>query len=221
MTKKIIFASLLFLATFSLKAQIDGTLLLGLKLATTAEMSTITNPVEGSLIYNSDEEKMYLNTASGFIGIPSANDVSGNFYAGVFQISATGNTVISGLPFEPSSITFTAYANIDSPNINADNGVGDNSNTAINVHGSMKGFAQNNVATITQQVIFNGANGASVNDISRYASNSHAIGIRYADNNGDNLGLTTASISSFNTDGFTVNTDNFTGGILVIYEAHK
>ncbi len=210
-----------FCFTISANAQISGDLLLGLVQATTAEMSTITNPIEGSLIYNSDEEKMYLNTASGFKGIPSADDVSVGFFVGTLQISGTGDVIVSGLPFQPSSITFTAYANIAGPTVNEDNGVADNNNTAINVHGSMKGFARNNGATTTEQVIFNGASGASVNDISRYASSSYSIGIRYADNNGDSLGLTTASISSFNTDGFTLNTDNFTGGILVIYEAYR
>ncbi len=221
MIKKIALTVLLLFVAASLKAQIDGTLLLGLTLATTAEMSTITGPVEGSLIYNSEEEKMYLNTASGFVGIPSADDASNSYYVGSFIISGTGNQSITGLPFEPSSVTFTAYANIDSANIDADNGVNDNENTAINVHGSMMGFARNDGGSIAQQVIFNGASGASVNDISRYASSSHSIGLRYADNNGTSLGLTSASLTSFNTDGFTVNTDNFTGGILVIFEAHK
>lgn len=221
MIKKTIFIALLVCASTSLKAQIDGTLLLGLTQATSAEMTTVINPVNGSLIYNSDEEKMYLNTSSGFVAIPSANDAPASFYVGSFTISATGNQVISGLPFEPSSVTFTAYANIDSANIDDDNGVGDNDNTAINVHGSMTGFARNDGASIAQQVIFNGASGASVNDITRYASSSHSIGLRYANSNGDSLGLTSAGVTSFNADGFTVNTDNFTGGILVIFEAHK
>ncbi len=221
MIKKITITGFLFIATLSMKAQIDGGLLLGLVQATTAEMGTITNPVEGSLIYNSEEEKMYLNTASGFEAVPSADDVSSGFYVGTFQISGTGNVVVSGLPFQPSSITFTAYANIAGPNVNADNGTSENDNTFVNVHGSMKGFARDNGGTTTQQVIFNGASGASVNDISRYASSTHSIGIRYANNDGDNLGLTTASIASFNSNGFTVNTDNFTGGILVIYEAYR
>ncbi len=208
-------------AIVTAEAQIDGGLLLGLVQATTAEMATITNPVEGSLIYNSDEEKMYLNTATGFTAIPSSEDASAKFYVGSFLINATGNVIISGLPFQPSSITFTAYANITSSDINADNGGDNNDNTAINVHGSMKGFARNDGATNAQQVIFNGANGNSVNDITRYASSTHCIGLRYANTNGDLLGLTTASISSFNTDGFTISTDNFTSGILVIYEAYR
>lgn len=215
----------LFLTCFcfvvSVNAQINADLLLGLVSGTSLEINNITNPVEGSLVYNSDEEKMYLNTASGFKGIPSTDDVSIGFYVGTFQISAVGDVIVSGIPFQPASITFTAYANIASSIVNGDNEVANNNNTAINMHGSMMGFARNNGASITQQVIFNGASGASVNDISRYASSSYSIGLRYADNDGNNLGLTTASISSFNTDGFTINTDSFTGGILIIYEAYR
>jgi hypothetical protein len=221
MKTTIIFLLTCFYSVTSANAQINGELLFGLISGTTEEISNITNPTEGSLVYNSDEEKMYLNTASGFKGIPSSDEVSNSFYVGTFQITGAGEVIVSGIPFQPSSITFTAYANIASMNVNGDNEVANNDNTAINVHGSMKGFARNNGATITQQVIFNGASGSSVNDISRYASSSYAIGLRYSNNNGDNLGLTTASISSFNTDGFTINTNNFTGGILIIYEAYR
>ncbi len=41
-------------------AQIEGNLLLGLTHATTAELSTINNPIEGSLLYNSTEKKIYI-----------------------------------------------------------------------------------------------------------------------------------------------------------------
>ncbi len=73
----------------------------------------------------------------------------------------------------------------------------------------------------TQQVIYVGGSGSSINDISRYASSSHCIGIRYSNNNGDNLGLTSASFVSFNPTGFTINVDNRTENILVIFTAYE
>ncbi|GAL63792.1 hypothetical protein [Algibacter lectus] len=84
----------------------------------------------------------------------------------------------------------------------------------------MQGYATN-YGVIDQQVIFNGGNGNSINDISRYASSSRAIGIRYGNQNGDNLGLTAAEVTSFNADGFTINVTDKTEDIIVIYEAYR
>ncbi len=272
----------LLLMTINFYAQVDGNLVLHLIKATTAEMNAATNVTEGLVLYNTDEEKMYLYQSSAWIEIPTekvnlnagtnttisgdglntpytvnvpslddadadasneiqtlsvTNDqltisgIGGNtitlppissVYPGSFQITATGSIDIEDLPFEPSAVTFTAYANVEVPNLNSDNGVGNNTNTVVNAFGSMKGFARKDGATsITEQVIYNGGNGTSINDISRYASSSHSIGLRYSNQNGDNLGLTTATVTSFNTDGFTINVDNFTDGILVIYEAYR
>jgi len=276
--KKINIILFFALVTISVKAQIDGNLLLHLTKATTAEMNAATNLTEGLVLYNTDEEKMYLYQSSAWIEIPTEKislsagtntTISGNgittpytisvpslddadadasneiqtlaitndqlsisgtggntvtlppvssVYVGSFQISATGSIDIDEVPFEPSAVTFTAYANVETPNINSDNAVGNNNNGIANAHGSMKGFARKDGATsITEQVIYNGGSGNSINDISRYASSSHSIGLRYSNQNGDNLGLTTATVTSFNTDGFTINTDNFSDGILVNY----
>ncbi|MFQ3239294.1 MAG: peptidoglycan hydrolase CwlO-like protein [Olleya marilimosa] len=138
-------------------------------------------------------------------------------YIGHFIISATGNQTITGLPFQPSQISFQAYPNVESENINADNGLGNNNNGFNNSFGSMTGY----VRGTTQQVIYVGGSGSSINDISRYASSSHCIGIRYSNNNGDNLGLTSASFVSFNPTGFTINVDNRTENILVIFTAYE
>ena len=210
---------------------------------TTVQRNSISNPANGLLIYNKDANKFQYN--SGTSGSPiwstvTSNPVvstdSGNLissgtdsgaylasttYIGKFIITGTGSQTISGLPFKPSQIKFTAYANIESYNINSDNGSGNNNNTFQNVFGSMDGFATNYDGTIAQQVIFNGGNGNSINDISRYASSSQAIGIRYCNQNGNLLGLTAASVTSFNATGFTINVTSHTENIVVIYEAYR
>ncbi len=142
-------------------------------------------------------------------------------YTGKFRITASGNTTIAGLPFKPKSITFNAYANVENYNLNSDNGVGDNNSGLQNYFGYMHGYCNQNSGTIEQQVISGGASANSINDHSRYASDTYSIGIRYANQNGIFLGLTTASLTSFNTDGFTLNVDNFTDGLVVIYTAYK
>ncbi|MEL0652421.1 hypothetical protein V6246_13415 [Algibacter sp. TI.3.09] len=209
---------------------------------TTTQRNSITLPATGLLIFNSTTSKFEFN--SGSVGTPIWNPINshstvstdtGNIlesgsdsgayigattYIGKFIITNTGTQTITGLPFEPSSIKFSAYANVETENINGDNGTSNNDNSFQNAFGSMQGYATN-YSGIDQQVIFNGGNGNSINDISRYASSSRAIGIRYGNQNGDNLGLTAAEVTSFNADGFSINVTDRTENIVVIYEAYR
>lgn len=139
-------------------------------------------------------------------------------YVGHFIITATGNQSITGLPFTPSQINFQADANINALDLDVDNCVGNNNNTFVNSFGSMTGYVR---GTGTQQVIYIGGSGSSINDISRYASSTHCIGIRYSNNNGDKLGLTSASFVSYDADGFTINVDNRTDDLVVLFTAYK
>ena len=209
---------------------------------TTLQRNRIIRPATGLLVFNITTSKFEFN--SGSLGTPIWNPINshatvstdpGNIlesgtdsgaymgtttYIGKFIITNTGTQIISGLPFEPSSVKFSAYANVETENINSDNGIRDNDNTFQNSFGSMQGYATN-YSGIDQQVIFNGGSGASINDISRYASSSRAIGIRYGNQNGDNLGLTAAEVTSFNADGFSINVTDRTDNIVVIYEAYR
>ncbi|MBS9464215.1 hypothetical protein KIM67_17460 [Flagellimonas sp. 389] len=191
--------------------------LVGIHNVTTLEMNSIANPIEGSMVFNTTTRSMHFYSNAVWVEIPNV----ANVYVGAFQITGTGNQVINGLPFEPSSITFSANANVESFNLNSDNAVGNNNGGIANSFGSMNGFARNDNGSITEQVIYVGGSGNSINDISRYASNSHCIGLRYGNQNGDNLGITSASVTSFNTDGFTVNTDSFADGIVVLFQAYR
>lgn len=191
--------------------------LVGIHNVTTTEMNTIANPVEGSMVFNTTTRSMHFYSNSAWVEIPNV----ANSYMGAFQISGTGSQTISGLPFEPSSIVFKAHANVESFNLNADNAVGNNNSGIANSFGSMDGFARNDGGSISEQVIYVGGSGNSINDISRYASNSHSIGLRYGNQNGNNLGITSATVTSFNGDGFTLNTDSFADGIVVIYHAFR
>ncbi|MGB3152191.1 MAG: hypothetical protein WBB27_16160 [Maribacter sp.] len=207
---------LIFLSFGFLNAQVDGSLLLGLTNATAIEMNTVVNPVEGSLLYNSDDNQVYV-----YNGVQWSTLKKENVYMGVLIINGTGNINVSGLPFRPSQVSFSAHANIESLNINSDNGVGNNNNGIANSYGSMNGFARNNGGSTTQQVIYVGGSGNSINDISRYSSSGHCIGIRYGNQNGDNLGITSASLSSFNTNGFTINVDSHVDNLVVLYQAYE
>ncbi|WP_420398897.1 hypothetical protein [Flagellimonas sp.] len=184
---------------------------------TTLEMNSISNPEEGSMVYNTTTSSMHFYSNSAWVEVPNV----ANSYVGAFQITGAGNQTITGIPFQPTSLTFSAHANVESFNLNSDNGVGNNNRTLANAYGSMNGFARNDGGTIAEQVIYVGGSGNSINDISRYASNSHSIALRYSDQNGNNLGITSATVTSFNTDGFTLNTDSFADGIVVIFQAFR
>lgn len=185
---------------------------------TDAEMNAIVNPEEGSYAYNTTNKAMYFYNGADWVEM-TAN--TANVYVGQFIITALGNQTITGIPFEPSQITFAAHANIEALNIDSDNAVGNNNNGIPNAFGSMNGFARNDGGAIVQQVTYVGGNGNSINDISRYASNTRCIGLRYGNQNGDAVGRTLASLTAFNNDGFTINVTNKDDNVLVLYTAYK
>ncbi|WP_459213060.1 hypothetical protein [Aquimarina rhabdastrellae] len=233
-----LYNSLVILLLFKISfvySQIDNNTIMRIPNVTTSERNSITTPHEGSFVYDTNQNRLYQYTDTGWLQLSTNR---GNVYVGAFQISSAGSLTISDLPFQPSSITFSAAANVESFNLDNDNGTGNNDRGIRNSFGSMTGFARNDSGTITQQVIFIGAHGNSINDISRYASNTNAIGIRYGDQNGNSLGRITASLTSFNTNGFTLNvvytngtvsntglnvnpTDINNEGLIVLYTAYR
>ena len=210
---------------------------------TTNQINAIVDPAIGLMVFNTDIKEFQFN--NGTIVTPNWSVVNSKptvstdtnnilssgtdggaylpstTYISKFIVSATGPLTISGLPFQPSSIKFSAHANVENYNVNGDNGFGNNTNTFQNAFGSMQGFATNYGGSILQQVIYIGGNGTSINDISRYSSDSRSIGIRYSNQNGDFLGFTAAEVTAFNTDGFTINITDLTEAVVVIFEAHR
>lgn len=214
--KKILLTNLFLLVTIVGYSQLDGSLFLGLTNATTSEINSAVNVEKGAMLYNTDVNEVYVYNGSSWV---SNNKQS--VYMGVLMITSTGNLSVTGLPFKPSQISFAAHANIESLNLNTDNGTRNNDNGIADTYGSMNGFARNDNGSTVQQVIYVGGNGNSINDISRFSSNSSCIGIRYSNQNGDNLGVTSATLASFNSNGFTLNVGSHAGNLVVIYQAYK
>lgn len=142
-------------------------------------------------------------------------------FTGKFRISSTGAVTITGIPFEPKTITFEAFANVENYNLNSDNGVGDNNGTFQNSFGYMYGYAKQESGATLQQVINGGGSANSINDTSRYDSSSRCIGIRFSSDDGDSLGLTTATLTGFNSNGFTLNVDNYRDSLVIMFTAYK
>jgi hypothetical protein len=209
-----------------------------------SQKSNITSPSNGLLIFNTDLSCFEYNngsktspnwqpmlTVNNIVSSDVGNNIStgsdGGTYLsstqhfGKLTINSTGNINITDIPFIPSLIKFTAYTNVDSENLDSDNSVGNNNNGTANNFGSTNGYAIKNGTSINEQCIFIGGNANSINDITRYSSNAHSIGLRYANQNGDSLGKTTATVISFNSNGFTLNVDEYTDAVIVIYEAYR
>ncbi|WP_339695533.1 hypothetical protein [uncultured Marixanthomonas sp.] len=222
----------------------SGILIPRVALTSTGDVTTVTNPdgggdpVVSTLVYNDGTRGL---SPAGFYYWNGTEwrqliDTTPSVYVGTFIINssnmdAAGNIDVSTIPFQPRQVTFTGYANVEANNLDNDNEVGDNVNRVENVFGSMRGFARDDGGvTPTQQVIYIGGSGNSINDISRYASDSRCIGVRYADQNGSTsasqYGITSATLTSFNADGFTLNVDSYLDdgddeGLVIIYEAYR
>ena len=151
-------------------------------------------------------------------------------YTGVFVIERTIPITknITGIPFQPSQVTFVAHANVDEI---VSEGLSSGTNDITNSFGTMNGFANASTGTIEQQVIYVGGSGASINKIGYFSSPSHCIGVRYGNQNAENLGIIKGALTSFTTDGFNIDvTYNVSGNgdddfraekLVVLYTAYK
>jgi len=235
------------LVTSNVHAALNGNEILQLHSGTTAEMNAMSNPQAGHIIHNTTTNTLWHYDGTNWIqtdapinivstdadnqikiGADSGAYLGPTVYTGFFIINSNGSQAITGIPFQPSQITFVAHANIEAVNVDAGSS---NSDTRVNLFwGSMNGFARINNGNTTQQVIFIGQSAREtgspyINNISKYASNSNCIGIRYANENGSKIGLLTASLTSFNSDGFTINisrnNDATSENLVVLYTAYK
>lgn len=169
-----------------------------------------TNPLEGDVWNDTSGSTSVTKTYDGTNWIAN----SSNVYNGFFIVTSVGVTTVSSIPFQPTQVTFQAHANVESLDINADNAVGNNARGISNSFGTMNGFARLNTDnSITQQVIYVGGHGNSINDISRFASSSNCLGLRYGDQNGNNLGVISGALTAFTTNGFTINV-TYTNGVI-------
>ncbi|MET1258450.1 hypothetical protein ABV409_03870 [Flagellimonas sp. DF-77] len=203
--------------TSYLAAQIDSGSVMGLPTGTLAEITAITGAAEGDLAYATDTNRIYVFDGTTWT---EQYNQSSSAYFGQFIITGTGTITISGIPFQPSQISFVGHANVEVLNLNSDNAVGNNNSGLANSFGTANGFARDDAGSIVQQTIYLGGSGNSINDISRYASSSHCLGIRYGNQNGNLLGLTTMVLTSFTVDGFTLNVDNHADDVVVLFHAY-
>lgn len=211
-----------FLVSISNYAQLGIDEVMGVPTGVTSDTSLAPDE-PGAIFYNTETKELLIFNGDSWVNTSSS---SPTVYTGYFIIEGPGGSTkatktfiksIDEVPFKPSQVTFTAYANIESETINDDNGEsspsGGNNNTGMsNAFGTMQGFVrENDDDSIDQQVIYVGGSGNSINDISRFSSPSHCIGLRYSNQNGNNFGIINGSYLEFNDDGFDITINYIVG----------
>lgn len=189
-----------------------------------SQAGVVDNPATGLMVYNNGPNHEHgFYQWNGQRWLFAANDDQIATYSayrrvhmGYLPINSSGTLSVSDIPFEPDVVRFIAYANVESDNIDA---AGANTNNQENYAGGCMGFALNIEGTPMQQTIHSGGSGRSINTVSRYSSNQHCIGIRYANQNGTLFGLTTARLLNFTSNGFVLNVDHCYDPLYVLYIA--
>ena len=98
----------------------SGILIPRVALNSSADTGTVLNPdgsplVEGTMVFNNGNGTL---TEKGFYFWNGSDwdklvDNTPHIHIGKFRITSTGTVNFTGLPFKPSRIVFTAYANVD------------------------------------------------------------------------------------------------------------
>ncbi|WP_405378863.1 hypothetical protein [Nonlabens sp. Asnod3-A02] len=238
-------------AALDINSSDTGVLLPRIGLLSATDVTTVVNPdggalVNGTMIWNTGDAGLapagYYFHEDG-VWYEVARGTTPQVFFGKLIISAKGTLNITDVPFKPESIEFLAVnrvQNYDETYRSGDN----NSNDIRMAGGQTMGYAQTVGTGIDQQVISNGANGSSINNIGTYSSSSHCIAAFFVNNNGEPIhdngtanggtdaegGLISASLQSFDASGFTLNVDKFLAGaalnsrtnqIVVIYKAYR
>lgn len=244
--------------TISPKAAIDiestdsGILIPRIALNDLSTAAPVINPdggvlVDGTMIWNTGTGAL---TETGFYYWESGKwnlvtkDSGPQVFFGKLILTSTGNELVEGIPFMPSAVEFLAVNRVQNYDDGAYRSNSNNSNDVRMAAGMTMGYAQASGTNINQQVISNGFNGASINNIATYSSDSHCIAAFFVNNNADPIhdngssnngaedegGLISASLTSFNNNGFTLNVDRFLTGsttasrtnqIVVIFKAYR
>lgn len=135
-------------------------------------------------------------------------------FVGQFEITGATSISVTAPSFQPSSIKFDIHAN-GGKNVSTVGGSGSNvSNSASNA----TGFARNDG---TRQCAGNSASGDSINEVRRFSTNSNAILLEYSGQDGGNVGTLRADVTSFDTDGFTVDVTSYQQNEVIIYTAYR
>lgn len=144
---------------------------------------------------------------------------SPRFYANWFTLSGTAPfTQTVSVDLHPEIVLFYAAPSVSGMNVNDDAGTG--GSTMLNYSGSSFGMATLQPGgSISNGCVHSGGSGNSINEVSRYSSNSYSIGVRYADMDGVALGYNEAYVSSVSDGSMEITADTHDNDLLVFFLA--
>ena len=187
---------------------------------------------EGTMVYNIDQKALFVFNGEDWFAAQSPS------FSGSVVLSGSGNETIENLPFKPSRVEFTAYANVDQFGLNEVDELDDTNGPLA--FAAMNGFAQADGNNVNQGVISSGKSTPSesvtisvntigftgfgqapspVNLISRYSSDSQCIGIQFIEDDGTAT-ITSASLTSFTSDGVVLDV-TAPNDLLVFFTAYQ
>ena len=222
-------------AYLDINATDAGVLLPRITLTDVNTAAPVTNPdggalVEGTMVWNTGTGAL---TPAGYYYWQSGrwNQILSNneqqVFVGRMVVSAADFAApnrrknIVGIPFTPRTLEFTAISNTETENGNYIQSTG--SNNKDNSVGYTFGYAKRiSTSPFIEQIAISGAgSGASINRVGNYSSTARCFAAQLVDQNANSQGRTSASLFSFNTNGFTLTIEEFTDPIVVIYKAYK
>jgi hypothetical protein len=133
----------------------------------------------------------------------------------------TGTKTITGIPFSPRTIEFTAISNTERVNDGYERS--DDGNDGDNSVGYTFGYAKvTTTAPFIEQIAISGAaSGASINRVGNYSSTNRCFAAQFVNQNADDQGRTSASMHSFTSDGFVLTIEEFTDPVVVLIRAYR
>lgn len=205
-----------------------GLLLPRIALTSVTVVAPITNPnggavVDGTMIWNTGTGGV---TPAGYYYWQNSrwNQLINNepqVFIGRVVINAAGSQTIMGIPFRPTSIEFTAISNTETEN--GGHVRSTNANNKDNSVGYTFGYAKS-IATspFIEQIAISGAgSGASINRVGNYSSTNHCFAAQFVNQEAIDQGRTSGSLTSFNTNGFTINVTDFRDPIVLLFKAYR
>ncbi|WP_194850327.1 hypothetical protein [Nonlabens antarcticus] len=218
-----------------------GVLLPRVNLTSETDKTTVTNPntggdpVNGTLVWNTgiDPGTGVFLAPAGFYYWQNTRwiELTGNneqqVYIGRVVIEAADfaapmkRKIIDGILFQPRSIEFTAISNTETENGKyiQSTAANDKNNSVGYTFGYAKAIATD---PFIEQIAISGAgSGRSINRVGNYSSTNHCFAAQFVNQEAVNLGRTSGSLLSFNSDGFTLTIEEFTDPIVLLYKAYK
>ncbi|MFT6799814.1 MAG: hypothetical protein ACJAWA_001947 [Nonlabens sp.] len=228
------------IATDSPEAALDidspdsGVLLPRIALSSLTSALPVTNPngdflVDGTMVWNTgpvggvSQTGFYLWENNQWNLVVSENKPQ--IFIGRMVISASdfsaGTKIINGIPFNPTTVEFTAISNTETLNGGyTSSGSGNDANNSISyTFGYAKVIAG---STVIEQIAISGAgSGASINRVGNYSSTNRCFAAQFVNQNADDQGRTSASMQSFTSDGFVLTINEFTDPVVVLIRAYR